>query len=178
MANAYELAPADAIARYRAQTGAKGTTKAAAQTGTANPRQQGGAKRVQSSLVNYTATLTGLSPEQIKLMTPAQVEAVVLQRGKRVFQGPMMGNIPFISDIANADLRPYVMGAAAGQSLQDNPTGTIQLADVTTIGKLQQPSPELPLEAQARLIRQNLEQAYENMPGRSANAGWSIEKVQ
>jgi hypothetical protein len=152
--------------------------KAAATAGLGNDRQQGGAKRTASSLVNYTATLTGLSPEQVKLMTPEQVEQAVLQRGKRVFQGKVMGNIPFISNIANADLQPYVMGAAAGQSLQDNPTGTIQLADVTTIGKLQQPSPELPLEAQARLIRQNLEQAYGNMPDRTAKPGWSIKKVK
>ena len=166
-----------------AQLTAKPTAKPAkpaapAVAGMGNERQQGGAKRTVSSLVNYTATLTGLSPEQIKLMTPEQVEQAVLQRGKRVFQGKVMGNIPIISNIANADLQPYVMGAAAGQSLQDNPTGTIQLADVTTIGKLQQPSPDLPLDAQARLIRQNLEQAYGNMPDRAEKPGWSIKKVK
>lgn len=154
------------------------SAKAAASTALSNPRQQLGAKRVQSSLINYTATLTGLSPAQIRLMTPAQVEQAVLQRGKRVFQGPVMGNIPIVSNIANADLTPYIMGSAAGQSLQDNPTGTIQLADVTTIGRLQQPSPEVPLEAQARLIRANLEQAYENAPAKTAPAGWSIKKVK
>lgn len=178
MANEYELAPADVIAKYRAQTSAKPVAPKAAGVPTGNERQQGGAMRTVSSLVNYTATLTGLTPEQIRLMTPAQVEQAVLQRGKRVFQGPVMGNIPIISGIANADLQPYVMGAAAGQSLQDNPTGTIQLADVTTIGRLQQPSPDLPLEAQARLIRQNLTQAYGNMPPTDKKPGWSIKKVK
>lgn len=144
-----------------------------------NERQQSGSKKVNTQLINYTAALTGLNPEQIKLMTPAQVEQAVLQRGKRVFQGPVMGNIPLISNIANADLRPYVMGASAGQANVDNPAGLITDKDILTVGMLQQPNPGYPLVTQAKLIRTNLEQAKDYAPNaQQAPAGWSIKKVK
>jgi hypothetical protein len=179
MANEYELASADVIAKYKAQTSAKPSATKVAGGPMGNEKQQAGAKKVTLQLINYAAALTGLTPEQIKLMTPAQVEQAVLQRGKRVFQGPVMGNIPIVSNIANADLTPYVMGASAGQAGVDNPVGIITDKDVTTIGMLQQPNPAYPLATQAKLIRTNLEQSKDYAPRtQQPPAGWSIKKVK
>lgn len=178
MANEYELASADVIAKYKAQTSAKPVApKAAAAMSDYNERQRSGAKQVYDNTLNYAEAITGLSKSQLALMTPEQVEKQVMSRGKRAFQGPTLGAIPLISRIANADIRPYSMGAASGQAAINNPTGPITGPDVSQ-ALIMQPSMDQPLDTQARLIRQNLESALKGQPQNTAPAGWSIKKVK
>lgn len=151
--------------------------KAAASPSGYNARQASGARQVYSNTLNYAEAITGLSKAQLALMTPAQVEKEVIARGKRVFQGAVMGDIPLISNLVNRDLEPYAMGAASGQALINNPSQGVTGPDVMQ-ALVQQPNWRQPLPTQARLIRQNLETALQGQPQNTAPAGWSIKKVK
>ena len=150
--------------------------KAAASPSGYNERQISGANQVYDSTLSYAEAITGLSKQQLSIMTPSQIEKAVKERGKRVFQGPVMGGIPLISKISNADILPYSMAAAQGQALINNPTGQVTGPDIQQALSTQ-PNMEQPLGVQARLIRQNLEQALK-AKGPTAPAGWSIKKVK
>lgn len=150
--------------------------KAAASPSGYNERQISGANQVYNNTLNYVEALTGLNKAQLSLMTPAQIEKQVKERGKRVFQGPVMGGIPLVSGLVNRDLEPYAMGAATGQALINNPTGPVTKPDVEQ-ALVQQPNWQQPLPTQARLVRQNLEQALKAQEP-TAPAGWSIKKVK
>jgi hypothetical protein len=158
------------------------TTKPAASKTAASPtgyneRQRAGAGLIYENTLNYAEAVTGLSKAQLALMTPAQIERAVKERGKRTFQGAVMGNIPLVSKIANADIRPYSMGAAQGQAAINNPTGQITGPDLDA-ALVMQPNIGQPIDTQARLIRQNLESALKGQPQNTAPAGWSIKKVK
>jgi hypothetical protein len=178
MANEYELASADVIAKYKAQTSAKpASAKTAASPTGYNDRQRVGVQLIYDNTLNYAEAITGLSKAQLALMTPAQIEKAVKERGKRTFQGAVMGNIPLVSKIANADIRPYSMGAAQGQAAINNPTGQVTEPDINAAMAMQ-PNIGQPIDTQARLIRQNLETALKGQPQNTAPAGWSIKKVK
>lgn len=151
--------------------------KAAASPSGYNQRQISGANQVYTNTLNYVEALTGLNKAQLALMTPAQIEKQVKERGKRVFQGPVMGDIPLVSGLVNRDLEPYAMGAATGQALINNPTGPVTKPDVEQ-ALVQQPNWRQPLPTQARLIRQILDQEALKVKEPTAPAGWSIKKVK
>lgn len=119
-----------------------------------NPRQQVGANAILTNSYNYVEKLTGIPAAKLRTLTPAQIEQEVIKKGRRVFQGPLLGDLPLF----NRDLEAYAMGMAQGQASINNPTGQITGPDLDAALR-QQPNPRQNVETQARLIRQNIETA-------------------
>lgn len=131
-----------------------------------NERQRSGAQTVRDAALQYAANITGMSLEEVKRMTPAQIEDAINRKGGRVLQGGrarMLTNLPVVGDFArgiveaaNADLSAPSTRGGAGIAMMQNPTGPITGADVD-IGRLQFPNSMLPVDVQAQMIRSLLE---------------------
>jgi hypothetical protein len=142
-----------------------------------NQRQQVGASAIVNNSYNYVEKLTGLPRSQIEGKTPAQIEQIIIQNGRRFFQGPGLGDVPVLSTLANRDLEAYSMGMAQGQASINNPTGPITGPDVEQSLR-QQPNPRQDIETQARLIRQNLEAALGGSKPAQYQPPWSIQRIK
>ncbi|WP_396190015.1 hypothetical protein [Flavobacterium sp.] len=116
-----------------------------------NERQQTGAALALTSVFDYTSELTGTPVEELRTMTDDQIRQLILTKGKRTFQGPILGNLPFLAGAANADLLPYSAGAGAGTAMMNNPVGPIVEPD-QKVGERMSPNPAQPLTTQANLI--------------------------
>lgn len=123
-----------------------------------NDRQRGGAAQAAQAALNYAAALTGKSPTELAARSPEEVEKLIASDGNRLFQGPVMGEVPFLSDRVNSDLFPFAESMAAAQALVNNPAGPVTKPDVDT-ARVTVPNPRQPREVQAKLIRNLLEQA-------------------
>lgn len=135
-----------------------------------NERQKSGANVMRDAALNYAANLTKLPKQQLAMMTPAQIEAVMKERGGRVTQGGFartIRGIPFIGEgvlaAANPDLAAASTAGGAGLAMIQNPTGPITKPDVD-IGMLQFPNPIYPIEVQAQMLRGLLEQIEVSQP--------------
>lgn len=131
-----------------------------------NERQRSGAQIVRDAAFQYAANITGMSLEEVKRMTPVQIEDAIKRKGGRVLQGGtarMLTNLPLVGDFArgvvesaNADLIGPSTSGGAGVAMTQNPTGPITGPDVD-IGIRQFPNPMLPVDVQAQMIRSLLE---------------------
>lgn len=131
-----------------------------------NERQRSGAQIVRDAAFQYAANITGMSLEEVKRMTPVQIEDAIKRKGGRVLQGGtarMLTNLPLVGDFArgvvesaNADLIGPSTSGGAGVAMTQNPTGPITGPDVE-IGIRQFPNPMLPVDVQAQMIRSLLE---------------------
>lgn len=131
-----------------------------------NERQRSGASIVRDAALQYAANITGMSLEEVKRMTPVQIEDAIKRKGGRVLQGGrarMLTNLPLVGDFArgvvesaNADLIGPSTSGGAGVAMTQNPTGPITGPDVE-IGIRQFPNPMLPVDVQAQMIRSLLE---------------------
>jgi hypothetical protein len=151
-----QIATALGVKLPTAAKGGKADTPAA-EAGGFNDRQRGGATQAAQAAVNYAAALTGKSPTEIAAMSPEELEKAILDEGTRLFQGPVMGEVPFLSDRVNSDLFPYAESMAAAQALVNNPAGPVTKPDVDT-ARVTVPNPRQPREVQAKLIRNLIEQ--------------------
>lgn len=143
---------------------ARGAATAAATAG--NERQQSGSQMTRSAAQQYAANITGESLENIQLLSPTEIEALMLRKGGRVMQGGtarMLSGLPLVGDFAktivetsNADLMAPANQGGAGIALQQNPTGAITGADVDA-GRAQFPNAMYPINVQAQMIRSILE---------------------
>ena len=138
-----------------------------------NDRQRGGAQQVANSAIQYAAALTGASPTELATMSPEEVEALVVERGGRLFQGPVMGELPYLSNRVNADLNPYAESMAASQALVNNPSGPVTKPDVDTAAKTV-PNPGQKIEIQAKLIADALRQGQRASGQKSSSKGRTI----
>ena len=131
-----------------------------------NERQRSGAAIVRDAALQYAANITGLSLEEIRKKSPAEIEQLIKEKGGRVLQGGrarMLTNLPLVGDFArgvvesaNADLIGPSTSGGAGVAMTQNPTGPITGPDVE-IGIRQFPNPMLPVDVQAQMIRSLLE---------------------
>lgn len=131
-----------------------------------NERQRSGANMVRDAALQYASNITGLSLEEIRKKSPAEIETLIKEKGGRVLQGGkarMLANLPIVGDFAsgvvqaaNADLLAPSASGGAGIALTQNPTGPITGPDVD-IGIRQFPNPMLPVDVQAQMIRSLLE---------------------
>jgi hypothetical protein len=142
-----------------------------------NPRQQVGASAMVNNAYNYVEKLTGLPRSQIEGKTPAQIEQLIIQNGRRLFQGPGLGDIPVLSTLANRDLEAYSMGMAQGQAAINNPTGQITGPDLDAALR-QQPNPRQDIETQARLLRQTFDSALGGSKPAQYQPPWSIQRIK
>lgn len=155
----------------KAPTAPKASAAASAAAGGGfNARQAGGARQAATAAVNYAAALTGLLPTQLSTMSPEEVEKAVIEQGGRLFQGPVLGEVPFISSRINSDLTPFAESMAASQALVNNPAGPVTKPDVDT-ARVTVPNPRQPIEVQAKQIRNLLEQAQQASAKAPAAAG-------
>lgn len=138
-----------------------------ANTGGMNDRQTAGLRIRAENLIEYAAALTGTPASEIRKMRPNEVRELVLQKGRRTLQGPILGDLPLISEAANRDVTAWQSSAAAGQAGINNPTGPITNADVQTAER-QVPGPHMTVETQARMIERALEE-LERLEAQSAS---------
>jgi hypothetical protein len=144
-----------------AATGAPGAP------GAGNERQQSGRQMTRQAALQYAANITGEPLSKIQGMSPAEIEALMVQKGGRVMQGArarMLSGLPLIGDFGravvesvNADLMAPANQGGAGIAMQQNPTGAITAADVDA-GRAQFPNAMYPIDVQAQMIRTILEQ--------------------
>jgi len=127
-----------------------------------NDRQRVAVQGVQRNLLGYTEALTGLSADELKTMTPAEIEKAIQDKGARFVQGGTaryVGALPggqLAIDTVNSDIVSYSQGAGAAWASYENPTGMITNAD-REAATLQMPNPRDPVEVQAKKIRNFLE---------------------
>lgn len=126
-------------------------------TGGLNDRQRTGIELKATAMASYAEQLTGTPAEELIDMNPEDVRKLIEKKGKRIFQGPVMGDIPYISEAVNRDITPYSSQAASGQAAINNPTGIITEADFS-IAEKQGPNPRMPIEVQADIIVKALEE--------------------
>lgn len=118
------------------------------ETGGMNPRQQFASGGLFGQAVNYVAARTGLSPDKVRKMKPEEVRQAVID-SERVFEGPILGRIPF----TNTDLNPYVESAASKQAMVNNPVGIVTRDDRE--GAMKEVwNPTQPVEVQGELLSQ------------------------
>ncbi|WP_343883373.1 hypothetical protein [Rhodanobacter caeni] len=98
----------------------------------------------------YAAAATGKTQEELRSMTPQQVAALVAQ-GSRWSSGPVMGRIPGINPIANADLAAYANSASGKMARMNNPTGPVSNSDFEIAAKSVW-GPDKPDDVNAQLI--------------------------
>jgi len=141
-----------------------------------NDRQRVAVQGVQRNLLGYAEALTGLSSDVLKDMTPAEIEAAIIEKGGRTVQGGAaryLGALPggqLAVDTANSDIVSYSQGAGAAWAAYENPTGIITNADREG-ATLQMPNPKDPKEVQARKIRQFLELSGYNTTKAAPSSG-------
>jgi len=105
----------------------------------------------------YAAAATGKTEEELRAMTPDQVAGLVAQ-GSRWSSGPVMGRVPGLDLVANADLMAYHNSAAGKMARMNNPTGPVANADFEVASKSIW-GPDKPDEVNAQLIRHALQRA-------------------
>jgi len=121
-----------------------------------------GAAGLAAEAQAFAASFTGVSIDEIRKMTPAQVrdlvngEAVTMggrmyRAQDRFFTGPIMGRVPFADSLANPDLVAYQNAAAGRQARINNPTGPVSNADFEIAAKSTF-SPDKPKSVNADLI--------------------------
>ncbi|MFC4727152.1 hypothetical protein [Coralloluteibacterium thermophilus] len=122
---------------------------------TFNDRQRAGAAMQREALLNQVATQTGMGREQVNAILetegPEGVARVLRERGRRFFQGPILGEIPFLSERVNRDITPFGESAARGQAMINDPAGPITTPDVEGARSMV-PSIRMPLDVQANLV--------------------------
>lgn len=133
---------------------------------TLNARQQSGVNMTQDAAYTYAANITGVSVEELKKKTPAEIETLIRNKGGRFLQGGVartVSGLPVIGDFAktiveasNADLMGPATTGGSGIAMLQNPTGPITGTDVE-VGIRQFPNPMLPVNVQAQMIRSILE---------------------
>lgn len=131
-------------------------------TSTFNDRQRAGAAMQREALLNQVATQTGTSRDEVDLLLqrgdpakglsgPQAVAELLRQKGRRFFQGPVLGEIPFLSERANRDITPFGESAARGQAMINDPAGPITNPDVEGARSMV-PSIRQPIGVQANLV--------------------------
>lgn len=133
---------------------------------TLNARQQSGVNMTQDAAYTYAANITGVSVEELKKKTPAEIETLIRNKGGRFLQGGVartVSGLPVVGDFAktiveasNADLMGPATTGGSGIAMLQNPTGPITGTDVE-VGIRQFPNPMLPVNVQAQMIRSILE---------------------
>jgi hypothetical protein len=120
-----------------------------------NSRQLAGANMQRQATINLVAAQIGMPVDEVQkvleLEGPSGVADLMRTKGKRLFQGPIMGEIPFAGSRINADVTPYAEAIARGQAMINDPAGPITQADVEG-ARAMAPNPKMPLEVQANLI--------------------------
>lgn len=146
-----------------------------------NERQRAGLSMQRENAISYAANLTGTDRAEIERILategPDGVYRVMTERGRRTLQGAparIVQSLPFgktIVEATNADLIAPAKGGGAGIALLQNPTGPVATADFQA-GEAQFPSAIYPLQTQAEMIRQMLqnEQAPQGAPQPASGA--------
>jgi hypothetical protein len=118
----------------------------------------------------YAAAATGKTQDELRQMTPEQVAALVRQ-GSRWSSGPVMGRIPGINPLANADLSAYANSASGKMARMNNPTGPVSNADFEIAAKSVW-GPDKTDDVNAQLILNALkrEQAMQQVAGDGGEA--------
>lgn len=128
-------------------------------TATYNDRQKAGAAMQREALLNQVATQTNTPRDRVNQILategPAGVAKLMRANGRRFFQGPILGEIPFLSERVNRDITPYGEGAARGQAMINDPAGPITNPDVEG-ARAMVPGIGQPLGVQANLVESML----------------------
>lgn len=150
-----QIATALGVKLPGAGKGGKADTGAATRPG--NARSRGAAMTGAQSAYRYASNLTGIPVERLQAMTPDEFEAVVAEQGGRLFQGPVMGEIPYLSRRVNSDIESDVEAMAAQQAQVYNETGMVTKADVDS-ARSTVANPKQPIAVQAARLRAMIEQ--------------------
>jgi hypothetical protein len=149
-----------------------------------NPRQRNAVQGVQRNLIQYSASLTGKTPEEIRAMSADEIAKEIVKSGSRFVQGGMarvMSNFPggeTAVQVNNSDIVSYAQGAGAAWANYENPTGTVTNADRES-ATLQMPNPYDPPDVQASKIKNFLElSGYEKTGGNAPQEGSQPARVQ
>lgn len=122
----------------------------------------------------YAAAATGRTQDELRQMTPEQVAALVAQ-GSRWSSGPVVGRIPGMNPLANADLSAYANSASGKMARMNNPTGPVSNADFEIAAKSVW-GPDKPDAVNAQLILNALqrEQAMQAGGASAPNAATPV----
>lgn len=152
----------------RAAQAAKTTAPSTANPLGLNDRQVSGMNTQVNAVLNYAANLTGMPRADVDAVLasegPAGISRLINEKGGRFVQGRTamaLKALPFVGDaivnMANPDIVAPVAAGAAGVAAYNNPAGMITNSDVM-MGERQMPQPSYPLETQAQIIEQILQQ--------------------
>lgn len=114
----------------------------------------------------YAAAATGRTQDELRQMTPEQVAALVAQ-GSRWSSGPVVGRIPGMNPLANADLSAYANSASGKMARMNNPTGPVSNADFEIAAKSVW-GPDKPDAVNAQLILNALQREQAMQAGSAA----------
>lgn len=114
----------------------------------------------------YAAAATGRTQDELRQMTPEQVAALVAQ-GSRWSSGPVVGRIPGMNPLANADLSAYANSASGKMARMNNPTGPVSNADFEIAAKSVW-GPDKPDDVNAQLILNALQREQAMQAGGAA----------
>lgn len=85
-------------------------------------------KQLAEDAYDFAAAYLGKTPEAIRQMSADEIRKQI-KDGGRLTAGPVVGRIPGMSALANADLDAYTSSAAGRQARINNPTGPVTDAD-------------------------------------------------
>lgn len=115
----------------------------------------------------YASAATGKTQDELRRMTPQEVASLVAQ-GSRWSSGPVMGRIPGINPVANADLAAYANSASGKMARMNNPTGPVSNADFEIAAKSVW-GPDKPDDVNAQLILNALQREKAAQGGTETN---------
>lgn len=85
-------------------------------------------KQMAEDAYDFAAAFLGKTPEQIREMSADDIRTAI-KDGGRFTAGPVLGRLPGMSAVANADLDAYTSSAAGRQARINNPSGPVTDAD-------------------------------------------------
>lgn len=145
------------------QAGAPGAPDADPMAGF-NDRQRAGAAVLQNNALNYAASVTGKSVDQLRLLEPSEIAKLMREAPARPIEGgrarvlsavPMVGDL--LVNLANSDVSSWSKGAASGLANVANPAGTVGEGDMRS-ADAQVMNPLDPRDVQATKIEAFLKQ--------------------
>lgn len=130
-----------------------------------NDRQRAGASVLQTNALNYAASITGKSVEELRTMEPSEIATLMRDAPARPLEGGrarVLSAVPLVGDllvnIANSDVSPWSKGAASGLANVANPAGTVGEGDMRS-ADAQVMNPLDPRDVQATKIEAFLKQS-------------------
>ncbi|WP_312237303.1 hypothetical protein [Stenotrophomonas sp.] len=85
-------------------------------------------KQMAEDAYDFAAAYLGKTPEAVRQMSAEDIRKQI-KEGGRLTAGPVLGRLPGMSALANADLDAYTSSAAGRQARINNPTGPVTDAD-------------------------------------------------